>query len=196
MKKLAEKLRNKSLPDLRTLTVGILSYAGFLRFDEVSTIRREFVTFHRSYVKLFIPHSKTDQHCIGGYVLITKTGSSTCPFNILKSYLQKANVGSRGFIFRGMQKAKGGHTLRRMDKPVSYTTLRKDILEAVNSVGLDKSKFGLHSMRRGGATQAASAGVNDRLFKKHGRWKSEKAKDGYVAEDLNAILSVSRSLGI
>ena len=83
-----------------------------------------------------------------------------------------------------------------MDKPVSYTTLRKDILEAVNSVGLDKSKFGLHSMRRGGATQAASAGVNDRLFKKHGRWKSEKAKDGYVAEDLNAILSVSRSLGI
>ena len=104
MKKLAEKLRNKSLPDLRTLTVGILSYAGFLRFDEVSTIRSELITFYISYVKLFIPQSKTDQHCIGDYVLIAKTRSSTCPVNILKSYLHRANVGSRGFIFRAMQK--------------------------------------------------------------------------------------------
>ena len=58
------------------------------------------------------------------------------------------------------------------------------------------SKFGVHSLRLGGATSAASAGVVDRLFKKHGRWKSENAKDGYVKEDMNAILSVSLNLGI
>jgi hypothetical protein len=65
----------------------------------------------------------------------------------------------------------------------------------------DRSRFGLHSLRSGGATTAANAtaanaGVNDRLFKKHGRWRSENAKDGYVREDLPSLLSVSKSLNI
>ena len=70
------------------------------------------------------------------------------------------------------------------------------MLNAVEEIGLDRKAFGTHSLRRGGATSAARAGVDDRLFKKHGRWKSENAKDGYVSEDLTARLSVSQSLGI
>ena len=66
----------------------------------------------------------------------------------------------------------------------------------IDAVGEDRSKYGVHSLRRGGATQAAIAGVDDRLFKKHGRWLSEKAKDIYVDETLEQKLSVSRSLGI
>lgn len=54
----------------------------------------------------------------------------------------------------------------------------------------------MHSLRSGGATAAASNGITDRLFKKHGRWKSEKAKDGYVQENLLEKLSVSKKLGI
>ena len=62
---------------------------------------------------------------------------------------------------------------------------------------MNKSDFGLHSLRSGGATAAAAAaGVSDRLFKKHGRWKSEKAKDGYVHENIDEILSLSKHLGI
>ena len=67
---------------------------------------------------------------------------------------------------------------------------------AFESIGLNKSKFGLHSLRSGGATAAASAGVNDRVFKKHGRWKTDKAKDGYVTENLDEKLSVAKNLGI
>eukprot|EP00731_Ephydatia_muelleri_P004369 Em0002g545a len=32
-----------------------------------------------------------------------------------------------------------------------------------------------------------STGVEDRLFKQHGRWKSESAKDGYVKDSLSAV---------
>ena len=195
LKKLAKKLRHSTLHDLRTLTVAILSYAGFLRFDEVSTLRRSCISFHASHVKLFIVESKTDQHRIGDHVFIARTGSSTCPVAILKSYLKRGNVRS-GFIFRGLQRVRDSHVLRKKDKPVSYSTVRKDILKAIADAGLKKSKFGTHSMRRGGATQAANSGVSDRLFKRHGRWKSDKAKDGYVEEDLSTLLSVSRSLGI
>jgi hypothetical protein len=36
------------------------------------------------------------------------------------------------------------------------------------------------SFRSGGATAAAQNDTPDRLFKIHCRWKSDKAKDGYV----------------
>ena len=62
--------------------------------------------------------------------------------------------------------------------------------------GLPRNKFGLHSLRSGGATSAANTVVKDRLFKKHGRWKSEKAKDGYIKHNIRELLHVSANLGI
>ena len=58
------------------------------------------------------------------------------------------------------------------------------------------SSIGLHSLRAGGATAAANVGVPDRRFKRQGRWSSESAKDGYIEDNLNSLLSVSKSLGI
>ena len=49
-------------------------------------------------------------------------------------------------------------------------------------------------LRVGGASVAANAGVSDRLFKRHGRWKTDRAKDGYIKDNLEVLLSVSRSL--
>ena len=62
-------------------------------------------------------------------------------------------------------------------------------------VGLPPEKYGVHSLRAGGATAAANAGVPDRAFKRQGRWKSENAKDGYVKDTLAYRLSVTKSLG-
>ena len=48
-------------------------------------------------------------------------------------------------------------------------------------------------MQSGGASAAANLGVNGRLFKKHGRWKSDKVKDSYVHKDIKPTFSVSRN---
>ncbi|XP_068690339.1 uncharacterized protein [Montipora foliosa] len=50
--------------------------------------------------------------------------------------------------------------------------------------------------KAGGASAAADAQVSDRLFKRHGRWKSDKAKDDYIKDNILSLLSVSLSLGI
>ena len=55
---------------------------------------------------------------------------------------------------------------------------------------------GLHSLRAGGASAAANAGVNDRCWKRHGRWKSETSKDGYAADSLGRRLEVSKKFGL
>ena len=41
----------------------------------------------------------------------------------------------------------------------------------------DICAIGAHSLRSGGVTADANAGVPDRLFKQHGRWSNESAKD-------------------
>ena len=63
-------------------------------------------------------------------------------------------------------------------------------------VGYEVEHFSLHSFRAGGDTKAANAGLPDRLFKRHGRWKSESAKDVYVNYSLEDRLRVSKSLGL
>jgi hypothetical protein len=50
------------------------------------------------------------------------------------------------------------------------------LLWGLEAVGLEKRKFGLHSLRSGGATAAAAAGIDDRLFKKHGVGKVIKLR--------------------
>ena len=67
-------------------------------------------------------------------------------------------------------------------------------MDAFSQLGFPSRLFGLHSLRSGGATAAANAGVNDRLFKRHGQCRTGKAKDGYVKDNLDVLLSVSKSL--
>ena len=50
----------------------------------------------------------------------------------------------------------------------------------------------MHSFTARGATAAANNGVSDRLFKQHGRWKSETAKDVYVFDSEEVRLQVSQ----
>ena len=70
------------------------------------------------------------------------------------------------------------------------------VFYAIRKAGLDPTILGTHSMRSGGATAAANNGVSDRLFKRHGRGKSDRSKEGYVKYYLEARLFVSRSLGL
>ena len=60
----------------------------------------------------------------------------------------------------------------------------------------DISLLSTHSLRAGGASAAANAGVPDRVFQRHGRWRSVSAKNGYVDDSLSTRLSVSKKLGI
>ena len=74
--------------------------------------------------------------------------------------------------------------------------MRELVLQKLAALGLDPKLFGLHSLRSGGASTAANAGVPDRLFKCHGCWHSENAKDGYVKDSMESRLSVSQDIGL
>ena len=92
-------------------------------------------------------------------------------------------------------KTKQGDKLRDTGR-LTYTRLRECFKEKLKAPGFTAEQFGQHSLRVGGTTAAANNGVPDRLFKRHGRWRSESAKDGYIKDSMEARMSVSENLGL
>ena len=68
------------------------------------------------------------------------------------------------------------YRLRRADCALSYTTVRDMFKEMLMGIGADYRRFGVHSLRSGGATAAAAAGVEDRLLNSMGggKWILQK----------------------
>ena len=104
-------------------------------------------------------------------------------------------IDSELFLFRQITKSGKGE-YQRDGGAVSYTTMREQFKKEVKELGYPADVFGLHSLRAGSASAAANAGVSDRLFKRHGRWRSDNAKDGYIEDSMDKRLSVTRLLGI
>ena len=191
---------SSNLSDLRVSAICVTAFYGFLRFSEVSGLRCCDLKFIQQqdamFVELQILKSKTDVYRDGLKVLLAHNGGTTCPYSILQRYVDtaKLQLSSTYPLFSRLQYVKATKSYKLRGGVLSYTRTREIVLQALSSLGYEREKFGLHSLRSGGATLAANNGVSDRLFKRHGRWKSETAKDGYVKDSLDALLSVSRSL--
>lgn len=197
LKRVIQNTNMSELSAVRTAAMCLLSFAAFLRFDEMSKLNCSDVKLYEDRMALKIRESKTDQYRQGDEVLVAVTGTETCPVKIVRRYVELGSLGlsSQEPFFRGIVVTKRGQALRRHGR-LSYARSRELIREALQKAGLDVQMYGLHSLRAGGATGAANAGVPDRAFKKHGRWRSEGAKDGYVKDSTEYRLSVSKKLGL
>ena len=189
--------KQPTLSNLRITTFSLLTFARFLRFGEAIHIRACDLDISTDMVKILLPRSKNDQFRQGQEVLIARTNTPTCPVAMLERYMAAVDIAlaSEVFLFRGICKTTGGEKLKASG-PLSYTTVRELFRKKLVDLGHSPDRFGLHSLRAGGASAAAQAGVLDRLFKQHGRWNSESAKDGYVEDSKENRLSVSKNIGI
>ena len=119
--------------------------------------------------------SKNDQLRRGNEVVISELSSSACPVSLLKRYLDKFRIhpNSRNLIFKPISKGK----LVSPDKPISYSCQIRDGFRR------DLKNIGVH-------------GINDRIFQRHGRWKSAGAKNVYVDDSIEQRLTASKLLGL
>ena len=132
---------------------------------------------------------------MGDSIVIAKGESAACPYNLLQKYFSLALIqpGSDNFLFRPIFRSRNICSLIYKYKPLSYTRTRECVVSRLKEV-CGELNIGLHSLRAGGATEAANSQVNERCWKRHGRWKSDSAKDGYVADSLDKRLEVTRHL--
>ena len=145
-----------------------------------------------------VDKSKIDQLRQGDEVVIAQSEGNVCPVFLLKEIVKKLDISpdSSEFIFRPLVKTKSSHKLVQVDKHILYATFRGQLAKSLQSIVPDSSVYGTHSFWSGGAPRASNSGVSDRIFQRHGRWKSVAAKDGYVKDDMSSRLVVSKSLGL
>ncbi|XP_066265891.1 uncharacterized protein [Branchiostoma lanceolatum] len=140
------------LDNLQTLCLIVLGFSGFLRWDDHSQLNVDDVNFCNGYVALFLKKRKSDQFREGHWSCIARTDKPSCPASILQRFLKAS--GSTGHIklFRRIANIRGSLSLRQ--EPMSYTRAREKVLTMLSAIGLDARKFGLHSLRPGGASTA------------------------------------------
>ncbi|XP_071160892.1 uncharacterized protein [Mytilus edulis] len=187
-----------NLYNQRTISACLLSYSGFLRVSELLNLKTCDIQFFLSHMSVFIQKSKTDIYRDGDRIIIARTGNKLCPVKNFESFLEWSNnpLDTDVFVFRNLTKTKENYVFRKENKPLSYTRMRELFIEAFSPIVPNIKSFGLHSLRSSGASAACNFGISDRLFKRHGRWRSETAKDGYVKDSFSDRMLVSQNLGL
>ena len=115
-----------SLTDVRLVAACLLEFSAFLRYDELAKLRCCDITFSHTRMSIHILSSKTDQYRQGDNILVSRTGSSTCPVGMLEHYYSMAALPkqSKLRLFRGIVVTKSGERLRSQGS-LSYTRLRE-----------------------------------------------------------------------
>ena len=93
LKNLVDKFASlgASLSNIRVVTLCLISFAGFLRFGEMANLKEADIQIFPDHLELFIESSKTDQYRDGAWIIIARSGQSTCPVRMLERYIQLGN---------------------------------------------------------------------------------------------------------
>lgn len=179
---LIEDLRRvlEALPEnrigIRDRALLLVAFTGCLRRSELVALNVEDVSFQRDGVKIVIRSSKTDQDKQGAIIgLPYGSNPLTCPVRALQDWTQEAGI-TEGALFRHI--TRHGHIQNRL----SGNAISQIVKRSVERVGLDKTKFGGHSLRSGFITTSARAGKQEASIMKQSRHKSLPVLRRYIQE--------------
>jgi integrase len=181
----------------------MVCFAGFLRYQDAAVVRRKDVRVLPSHAEIFLCVRKNDQFREGNVVLLARGSSDVCPVLLLERFLEASEYldleGPLFVDFDGHGAKAGGEAALR-GTPLPYERARYHVLKWVaKAAGVSQDvavrSFGLHSLRSGGATSAAVAGVQERAFQAHGGWRSRESMLVYLKEPIEQRLAVTRALG-
>ena len=85
------------------------------------------------------------------------------------------------------------------NQPWSYSIARVRVLQALAdaahmSFADVTDRYGLHSLRSGGATLVAKEGVPDHIFRAHGAWRYSQAMHAYIERPTANKLLLTRAM--
>ena len=180
---------------LRNVTMYVLSFAGFFRFD-VSRIRRNDIFFHEGFMVIKVLKSKNDQLRKGDEVIFSEISGPACPVKLLKTYLAHFSIpsSSRDLIFRPISRGKNSFKLVSQDKPISYTTIRAAFRRDLRSVGVTLPLLVFIPCVREGPLLLLIMGLVTGCFR--GTAAGSPFKPKMMDDDLEKRLLVSKSLGL
>ena len=91
-----------NLTNSRLMMILVVSFIGFLRFSELSNLKRSDFILHNTHMSIFIEKSKTDIYRKGHWLYFAKPNSDLCPLDLTKRYFVLAGSDKQcnKYIFR------------------------------------------------------------------------------------------------
>ncbi len=189
---LFHKFYYSDLGNIQILTLITLGFFAFLRWDDLTQIKIGDIKFYHDHAAIFLEKRKNDQYREGSWVYLSRFDGFNCPVALVERFVLLGGHIDGSPLFRKISHTRNGYSLR--EQKLSYSRARELVRGQLAQIGLNPDKYGLHSLRSGGASEAAATGVPDRQLMRHGGWRSESSKNRYIKETSNSLLSVSRAL--
>jgi len=186
-----------------SVTAALVAFCCFLRYSDLAILTARDVKFLDGHMELFLEQRKNDQLREGSVVVVHEGCTGACPVWWMKWWYREMDLDptSETPVF---QRYNGRVTRFRADRcketmggqSAPYHQVRSMVLKLLaGELGMPlevvEKRFGTQSLRSGGATLVAAEGVSDRMFQRHGGWRSAEVKDRYVKDTLQAKLAVT-----
>jgi integrase len=147
--------------------------------------------FENRWLRVYVRSQKNDQEANGQFILIEPTWSRSCPCRLLVDYLQEFN-------FQIGESAQGHAplfvSLNDNASPISSGAVNSAVKRVAKVLGLGPNVTG-HSLRIGGCTAAAAAGIPMEIIRVIGGWFSD-AMLGYIRAAAAPALLVTHRMGL
>lgn len=172
------------------LRVSEYTSASMSSFVSGSTLKRCDIVVHDRFIRLDLHHTKTDVMNQGQFVYIYNHPGPFSAYTVFLKYLRDTAHRPAGSpVF--MMDAVGTRPQRFVTRHIINACLKMK----GSAMGMEVTYLSSHSLRIGGATALADAGVPDRDIQFAGRWRSDTFLR-YIRVSLSRLSSIAEAVYI
>ena len=178
----------------RTVWRLVIEYHTLGRWDDIIKLRRSDLKFEEepsNHLQINFKNGKSDMYSEGGLRIVAADTSEPlfCPVRLTQHYLGFLGSGHFGFLIP----ACNPQGQPNQEKTASYSSCLEDLRNLLETLGIE-GRYGEHSGKRGGASQAAENGMPAATLKRLGGWKSDFVPQKYVDLTVRSRIEMSKML--
>lgn len=169
----------------RDAAILLLGWSSALRRSELVALNIGDLDFQDEGLVLHVRSSKTDQEGRGCKIGIPIASSGLCPVHTVRQWIERrtaSKLPADAPLFPKVGAHGRGKWWYSTQGRLSARCVALVVKRYAREIGLDWRECSAHSLRRGFATEAAAAGVPERVISRHTRHRSIKTLRGYIED--------------
>jgi hypothetical protein len=183
-----------SLVTWRTVWRLVIEYHTLGRFSDVASLKRDQLKFMEdpsSHLKITFNGGKNDLYSEGSVRIVAAYDQETkyCPVQLTQNYFVFLGSGYNGYLVPSSTP----NFLPNSNKPVPYSGALDDLHHLFKIRGIE-GRYGEHSGKRGGSTQAVENGMSFSELKRLRGWKSDSVPAKYIDQSVSTRFKISKLL--
>ncbi len=179
-----------SLVTWRTVWRVVMEFHTLGRFSDIVTLKRDQVKFVQQpslHLDIKFKGGKNDLYSEGSQRIVAADEHSPryCPVKLTQDYFVFLGAGYNGYLVP----ASNPKFKPNPEKQVPYNGALEDLRNLFSTLGIE-GRYGEHSGKRGGSTQAIENGMSFSQLKRLGGWRSDAMPAKYVDQSLSSRIKI------